>query len=110
MKNAEIIKEMKLALQEAGRKMYIYIRKNVKAREQQERVDLFEKYIPELADALSNLSGEKKIVIEESLQKVLKKRMKDLLVEVKEAEKTEIKSKNIAFGTKQQTLAEVEDG
>ncbi len=106
----EIIKDMKLALQEAGRQVYSYIRKTVRAREQQERIGLFEKYIPELAGALSNLTGEKKTEIEESLQKVLKKGMKELLAEVKEAEKTEIKGKNIAFGDKQKTLQEVENG
>ena len=102
----EIIKEMKLALQEAGRQMYSYIRKNVRAREQQERVNLFEKYIPELASALSDLSGEKKTQIEEGLQKVLKKGLKDLLAGVKESQNTKIKGKNIAFGEKQQTLQE----
>ncbi len=105
----EIIKEMKLALQEAGRQMYSYIRKNVRAREQQERVDLFEKYIPELASALSSLSGEKKTAIEEGLQKVLKKGLKDLLAEVKEAQNTKIKGKNVAFGEKQKTLQEVDN-
>ena len=104
----EIIKEMKLALQEAGRQMASYIRKTVKAREQQERVNLFEKYIPELASALSGLSGEKKTLIEEALQKVLKKGLKELLAEVKEAEKTEIKGKNVAFGEKQSTLGELD--
>ncbi len=103
----EIIKEMKLALQEAGRQMASYIRKTVKAREQQERVNLFEKYIPELASSLSDLTGEKKIAIEENLQKVLKKGLKDLLAEVKEAEKTEIKGKNVAFGEKQTTLEDL---
>ena len=105
----EIIKDMKLALQEAGRKISAYIRKTVKAREQQERVDLFEKYIPELAHSLSNLTGDKKATIEEHLQKVLKKGLKDLLAEVKAAENTKIKGENIAFGEKQQTLSEVED-
>src|SRR3989344_4304005 len=56
----EIIKDMKLALQEAGRQMASYIRKNVRAKEQQERINLFEKYIPELAGSLSDLTGEKK--------------------------------------------------
>jgi len=100
----EIIKDMKLALQEAGRQMYSYIRKTVKAKEQQERIDLFEKYIPELANALSLLSGESKKEIEENLQKILKKGLKDLLEEVKEAENSEVKGNTIAYGEKQQTL------
>jgi len=104
----EIIKDMKLALQEAGRKMYSYIRKTVHAREQQEKVNLFEKYIPELASSLSELSGEKKQNIEENLHKVLKKGMKDLIVGINEAKETEIKGKNVAFGEKQTTLDEAE--
>ncbi len=105
----EIIKEMKLAIQEAARQMASYIRKTVRAREQQEKVDLFVRYIPELALALSNLSGMKKEEIQEDLDKVLKKGMKDLLAEVKESEQTEIKGKNIAYGEKQQTLSDVGD-
>ena len=89
--------------------MASYIRKTVRAREQQERVNLFEKYIPELANSLSVLSGEKKTIIQEGLEKTLKKGLKDLLAEVKEAEKTEIKGKNVAFGEKQKTLQEVDD-
>ena len=59
---------MKLALQDAGRKMSSYIRKTVKAREQRERVNLFEKYIPELANSLSVLTGEKPDIIEENFK------------------------------------------
>ncbi len=105
----EIIQQMKLALQEAGRQMASYIRKTVKAREQQERVNLFEKYIPELAASLSNLSGEKKETIQEALGKVLQKGLKALLAGVEKAEQTEIKGENVAFGEKQQTLEEVKD-
>ncbi len=75
----EIIKEIKLALQEAGRQLGLWIRKNVRAKEQQDRVNLFEKYIPELANSLSNLTGEKKTKIEENLQKILKKGLNQLL-------------------------------
>ncbi len=77
----EIIHEMKLALQECGRRLGLYIRKNIRAREQKERVNLFESYIPELADSLSRLSGEKKDRITESLQKMLKKSMKNIISE-----------------------------
>lgn len=53
----EIIKELKLALQDIGRKLGSYIRKTVKAKDQQERINLFDKYIPELASSFSSLSG-----------------------------------------------------
>lgn len=77
----EIIHEMKLALQECGRRLGLYIRKNIRAREQKERVNLFESYIPELAGSLSRLSGEKKDRISASLQKMLKKGMKNIISE-----------------------------
>ncbi len=77
----DIIKEIKLALQECGRKLATYIRHNVKAAEQKERIGLFEKYIPELASSLSVLSDEKKTIIEENLKKILKKSMSSLLEE-----------------------------
>ena len=74
----EIMKEITLALQDVGRQLGSYIRKNVRARAQQERLSLFEKYIPELASSLSDLSGGNKSKIEESLRTILKKSMKDL--------------------------------
>ena len=69
----EIVKEIKLALQEVGRKLGTHIRKNVRANEQKERASLFERYIPELASSLSKLTGNKKEKIEEDLLKILKK-------------------------------------
>ena len=71
----EIIQEIKLGLQECGRKLGMYIRKNIRAREQKERANLFEKYIPELSSSLSSLSGEKKEIILENLTKKLKKEL-----------------------------------
>ncbi len=69
----EIMKEIKLALQECGRKLGLYIRKHIRAQEHQERMNLFEKYIPEVASSLSVLSGAKKEEIQKDLEKVLKK-------------------------------------
>ena len=74
----EIIKEIKLALQECGRKLSIYIHKHIRAAEQRDKIDLFEKYIPELATSLSNLTGSKKLELEEKLQKLLKKELPSL--------------------------------
>ena len=82
----EIIKEVKLALQECGRKLGLFIRRNVKAKEQREKINLFEKYIPELADALSNLSGSKRDSIEKDLHKVLKKNINTFLEQVEQIE------------------------
>ena len=74
----EIIKEMKLALQECGRKLSIYIHKHIRAAEQRDKINLFEKYIPELANALAKLTDTKKDVLNEKLEKILKKELPNL--------------------------------
>ena len=70
---AEIIKEIKLGLQECGRLLGSYVRKKSKISGQLERANMFEKYIPEVADSLSILSGENKEKILQGLQKMLVK-------------------------------------
>lgn len=69
----EIIKEMKLALQECGRKLGMYVHKKQRIKEAHERANIFERYIPEVADSLAELSGENKENIQESLLKMLNK-------------------------------------
>ncbi|MEM4282359.1 MAG: DNA topoisomerase VI subunit B [Candidatus Woesearchaeota archaeon] len=69
----EIMKEVKLALQECGRELGIYINKKRRVGLEQERVNIFERYIPEVAASLAKLSGEKKEKIEEQMKKMLKK-------------------------------------
>ena len=69
----EIIKEMKLALQEAGRRLGAYVNKKRRVGLERERVNIFERYIPEVADSLAQLSGENKKVIESQLSQMLAK-------------------------------------
>ncbi len=69
----DIIKEIKLALQEAGRKLQSYVHKKNKVQGQLERANLFERYIPEVADALARLTGESKEVLTKKLQEMIKK-------------------------------------
>lgn len=71
----DIVKEIKLSLQDAGRKLASHIRKTVRVREQKEKAQLFEKYIPELAAGLANLSGAAKTNIEKDLNKILKREL-----------------------------------
>lgn len=89
----DIIKEMKLALQDAARKLAIYVRQKQRTREKQLRQSLFEKYIPEVAEALSKLSDEKKERIKAELEKMLKKNS-TLIVENGNMEENEKESKN----------------
>jgi DNA topoisomerase-6 subunit B len=88
----EIIKEMKLALQEAGRRLGSYVNKKRRVSEQQERVSIFENYIPEVASALAKLSGVGKEKITEAMQKMLAKN-KEYIQAHKEAHKVEAKEK-----------------
>ncbi len=53
----EIRKEMKLALQECGRKLGQYIRRRQKMKREGERRDIFERYIGEIAKACNALTG-----------------------------------------------------
>lgn len=52
-----ILKEVKLALQEATRKLSIYLSGMRKAQYQQERLKIFDRYAGETASALSELTG-----------------------------------------------------
>ncbi len=74
----EIMKEIKLCMQECGREVGGYIRKTIKAREQRKRINLFEYFIPELSDALSRLTDCKKESVQDRLQKLLKRMLPSL--------------------------------
>lgn len=69
----EIIKEIKLTLQDAGRKMKLYISKKKKRHQIKMRQDLFEKYIPEASETISKISGISKQKIRKGLEKMLDK-------------------------------------
>jgi len=69
----EMIAEIKLALQEAGRRLQSYVNKKYKVHRQLERANIFERYIPEVADSLARLTGENKDKIEKKLQDMIKK-------------------------------------
>ena len=70
---AEIIKEIKLALQECGRQLGLYVRKKSRASDQMERMNMFERYIPVIAESIASLSGEKKEKLTEDLRKMIQK-------------------------------------
>ena len=69
----EIIKEMKLALQEVGRRLGTYVNKKRRVSMERERINIFERYIPEVADSLAALSGDNKKLIESQLSSLLAK-------------------------------------
>jgi DNA topoisomerase VI subunit B len=68
----EIIKEIKLALQDAGRKLAGFVRHQRKSREGAMRRQLFERYIPEIAGAIETLTGKGKETVSKKLEDVIK--------------------------------------
>ena len=70
----EIIKEIKLALQESGRKLSVYIHKKRKIQIEGAKRGYIEKYIPHVADALKELVGYK-----ESDKEKVKSLLKEIL-------------------------------
>ena len=53
----EIVKEIKLALQECGRKLAIYVHKKRRIGEEYKKRSYIEKYIPHVADAIQEIAG-----------------------------------------------------
>jgi DNA topoisomerase-6 subunit B len=67
----ELLREMKLALQECGRKLGTHLRARDRALGEQKRLSLFQRYIPEVAQAMSEILGSDKEKIEKSFYKAL---------------------------------------
>jgi DNA topoisomerase-6 subunit B len=71
----EIRKEMRLALQECGRKLATYVRKRQRMARESERRDAFQRYIGEVARALHTIDESLDPVgVRDSLEKVARKR------------------------------------
>jgi DNA topoisomerase-6 subunit B len=68
-----IIKEIKLALQEAARKLSIYLSGKRKAEYQAERMRIFERYSVETALALQELTGERSEEIIKQIKRIVSK-------------------------------------
>jgi DNA topoisomerase-6 subunit B len=72
----EIMKEAKLALQECGRKLSVYVHKKMRVTEETKKRGYIEKYIPHLSLALQELIGLSKaeeVKVEELLKEILEK-------------------------------------
>ncbi len=74
----EILKEIKLALQEVARKLGVYLSKKRRKRFQEERREMFKRYAVELADSLNKLTGVSKEDIHKKLLKSLEQKIKDI--------------------------------
>jgi DNA topoisomerase-6 subunit B len=72
----EIRKEIRLALQECGRRLGVFLRRRERAKSEVRRRNIFELYIEEVAEACGRLKGGKLKVekLKEQLQKIAMKR------------------------------------
>jgi DNA topoisomerase VI subunit B len=77
----EIIKEIKLALQECGRKLASFVNKKKRIKDEGKKRSYIEKYIPHVADALKELL---------ELDEIQKKKIEDNLVEILEHTRGEL--------------------
>ena len=73
----EIRKEMKLALQECGRKLGTYLRRRKQMRKQSERRGIFERYIGEIATSCHAISGTDPKKLYDALLKQAAKKTKE---------------------------------
>jgi DNA topoisomerase-6 subunit B len=86
----EIIKDIKLAIQDAGRNLASFVRSQRKSREGKMRRQLFERYIPVVAESLEKLTGKGSGPIEAKLEAMVKSG-KIIIVEPAAETKTETK-------------------
>ncbi len=94
----EIIKEIKLALQEVGRKLASYVNKKKRLGEESKKRSYIEKYIPYVAEALKELLG---------LNETKQKEVEDNLAEVLEHVRGELEQLGVDNPDYDPELAEI---
>ncbi len=105
----EIIKEVKLALQECGRKLGSYIYKKKRIGEELQKRGYIEKYIPHIADALQELielKSSEKSKVEENLKQILEQK-RGVLEDIQE-ENIEYDEEFAKIGKKEKKKSEEE--
>jgi len=99
----EIIKEIKLALMEAARKVSMYISGQRRKSDQERKKKTFEKYVPETAKAVATLSGANEKELEMKLIKIVNEKYADILEDENEEEE------EIPKDEEKETLKDEED-
>ena len=89
----DIIKEVKLGLQDAGRKMQVYLSRKKRASDIEEKKETFRKYIPEIASALNRITGKDAKEIRNKLNKDLEHRVESIEVKTEHYDDLELKGK-----------------
>jgi DNA topoisomerase-6 subunit B len=67
----DLLREMKLAVQECGRKLGSHLRARERAMGDQKRLSLFQRYIPEVSAAIANILGTPKDGVEVAFKEAL---------------------------------------
>ena len=67
----DLLKEMRLAIQECGRKLGSHLRARAKADSEYKRMSIFQRYIPEVSASLGSILGREKDVIAKLFEKAL---------------------------------------
>jgi DNA topoisomerase-6 subunit B len=100
----DIVKEMKLAIQDISRDLSRYLSGKRRRGEAQRRFLIFERYSAEVAEALSKLTSKPKALIEKSLKGMIKTKVN--FDDVHEDEGLDDKSASEANATKIETVKE----
>ncbi len=79
----EIVGEIKKALQEAGRKLSVYLSKRTRQREVETKKRMLESYSIELASVLAEITGERKENILEWIHGLVRERVKEVDITVR---------------------------
>lgn len=80
----DIVKEMKLGLQDGGRKLSLYLSGKRRAGDQKRRLQIFERYSGEVAEAVAKLTDKNEKDIEKKLKSLIEKRAKMRMIDVEE--------------------------
>lgn len=105
----DIIKEVKLALQDAGRHLNQYIKKKHNAKRKLERANLFERYIPEVAHSLSKLTGKKEDEIKKGLLAMTKKEELEANIEKLKADTSEYDEEFASIGKEDESEEDLDN-
>jgi DNA topoisomerase-6 subunit B len=85
----ELLREMKLALQEAGRRLGTHLRARSRAENAQKRRSIFERYIPEISSAISRITGDNSEKVAQAFFDALPEFVKSFELEEEEAPASE---------------------
>jgi DNA topoisomerase VI subunit B len=73
----DVMREIRFALQECGRKLASHIRARKRAEHESKRRSLFERYIPELGNSIGNILGKQPAGVEAAFHKALPNFVRD---------------------------------